>query len=130
MNIHLKAVFFSEAPNGKHPRNVNRNMANFKRKKQLIVEQLRNKRAKCQIIEDENESLGPTNHMSRAAKTKFIAAASTLDPDWLLGVQDLSREQFYHKTLLLSLQNNGEYNKYTIQAQPSCDEAQNRSGVF
>ena len=81
---------------------------NFRRKKQLIIEQLRNKRAKCQIVEDENESLGPTNHMSKAAKTKFIAAASTLDPDWLLGVRNLPREQFFHKTLLLSLQDNGD----------------------
>ena len=121
---------FSETNKGKHSREVDKNMTNFKKKKQIIVEQLRDKRAESQIIEDENESLGQTNHMSRAAKTKFLAAASTLDPDWLTSVRDLSREQFYQKTLLLSLQNNGEYNKYTIQAQPSCDEAQNRSGVF
>ena len=99
---------FSETTKGKHSRGANKNMINFNRKKQLVVEQLRNKRAKCQIIDDENESLGPTNHMSRAAKTKFISAASTLDPDWLSRVRNLSREQFYHKTLLLSLQNNGE----------------------
>ena len=87
-------------------------VTNFKQKKKALIEQLRHRNALRDVVEDENECVGPQNHMSRASKVKFIAAATTLDHKWLPSVRELSREQFMLKTLLLSLQINGRLTKH------------------
>ena len=107
------------------------NTARFKNKKKVLIEQHKKKKADRLIITDENESLGPTNHLSRAAKSKFIAAATTLDPHFLESARSLSQKQFIFKTLHLSLQDNGNlyiesalvgeslgYHSFQIQTHP------------
>ena len=57
---------------------------------------------------DDNDCVGPKNHLSHTQKLKFIAAASSLDPEWSASVKKLSKEKFMEKILVLGLQHNGK----------------------
>ena len=103
--------YFSLTTKGRQTRELVAPISNFHQKKKNLIEQLRQRQALREVVGEENECLGPQNHMSKAAKVKFIAAASTLDNLWLQSFRDLSRDQFMQKTLLLSLQNNGRCKK-------------------
>ena len=58
-------------------------------------------------IVDDNDCVGPKNHLSHTQRLKFNAAVSSLDPEWAASVKKLSQEKFMEKILLLSLEENG-----------------------
>ena len=62
-------------------------------------------------IVDDNDCVGPKNYLSHTQKLKFIAAISSLDPEWPSSVKKISQEKFMERILVFSLQYNGKKNK-------------------
>ena len=73
------------------------------------MEHVKSIRAKRQLHQEENEGLGPTNHLPRAAKTAFCISAECLNPEWREMLCGVPKHQFMAKVLLMTLQDNGTY---------------------